>query len=39
MNFDHVELTSKNIEKSIAWYVDNLNAEIIYQDKLAFCKI
>ena len=33
MKFDHVALISKNIEKTVKWYVENLNAEILYQDE------
>ncbi len=33
MKFDHVALISKNIEKTVNWYVENLNAEILYQDE------
>ena len=32
MKFDHIARTSKNIADSIAWYVDNLKAEVIYKD-------
>lgn len=33
MKFDHVALVSKNIPESVRWYVDNWEAEILYQDK------
>jgi catechol 2,3-dioxygenase-like lactoylglutathione lyase family enzyme len=33
MNFDHVALVSKDIEKSVIWYVNNWNAKILYQDE------
>ena len=32
MKFDHVALTSKNIKNSIKWYVENLDAEVLYED-------
>lgn len=32
MIFDHVALISKNINKSINWYVEKWEAEILYQD-------
>ena len=33
MTFDHVALVSKNIKKSVTWYVEKWNAEILYQDE------
>ena len=33
MKFDHVALTSKNIRNSIQWYVENLNASVVYEDE------
>ena len=33
MTFDHVALVSKNIKKSVTWYVEEWNAEILYQDE------
>jgi len=32
MNFDHIAFISKNIEASINWYVDHMNAIVLYQD-------
>ena len=32
MKFDHIAFSSEDIEKSINWYVENLEAEILYQD-------
>ena len=32
MKFDHIARTSKDIHRTVAWYVDNLDAEIIYKD-------
>ena len=32
MKFDHIALTSKNIHRSVNWYVDKFNAEVLYQD-------
>ena len=33
MNFDHVALVSKDIKKTVNWYVENWNANILYQDE------
>ena len=33
MKFDHVALTSKNIEETVNWYVENLSAVVLYQDE------
>ena len=33
MKFDHVALVSKNVKKSVDWYVNNWNAKILYQDE------
>lgn len=32
MKFDHVAIISKNIDRSIQWYVEKWNAKILYQD-------
>ena len=33
MTFDHVAIVSKNISRSIDWYVDKWDAKILYQDE------
>ena len=33
MKFDHVALTSSNIQNSIKWYVENWNAHVLYEDE------
>tara|TARA_Y100000389_G_C17295432_1_gene430263 strand:- start:374 stop:700 length:327 start_codon:yes stop_codon:yes gene_type:complete len=33
MNFDHVALVSKNIKKTIEWYVETWEAKVLYQDE------
>mgnify|MGYP001303580168 FL=1 len=32
MKFDHVALQSKDIQRSIAWYQDHFDCEVLYQD-------
>tara|TARA_R110000824_G_scaffold273877_3_gene462526 strand:- start:5878 stop:6180 length:303 start_codon:yes stop_codon:yes gene_type:complete len=32
VKFDHIAVNVKDIEKSIEWYVENLEADITYQD-------
>lgn len=32
MKFDHVAVKSSDINRSVDWYVENLSAEVIYQD-------
>ena len=32
MNFDHVALVSKDIKKTVQWYVNNWQAKILYLD-------
>ena len=40
MDFDHVAVPSNDIAKSVNWYVDRFNAEILYQDKTwAFLRV
>jgi len=31
--FDHIALSSKNIDETINWYIENLNASVLYQDE------
>ena len=33
MKFDHAAIVSKNIKKSVSWYVEKWNAKILYQDE------
>lgn len=33
MKFDHVALISENIKKSVKWYAEKWNAEVLYQDE------
>ena len=33
MIFDHIALSSKNIDETINWYIENLNASVLYQDE------
>ena len=32
MKFDHVAFTSKDIDRSVRWYTENLGADVLYQD-------
>ena len=32
MKFDHVAVKSLDISRSVDWYVQNLSAEVLYQD-------
>ena len=33
LRFDHIALSSLDIRKSVNWYRQNLNAEVLYQDE------
>ena len=33
MEFDHIAISSKNIKRSVEWYVENLSCVIEYQDE------
>lgn len=45
MTIDHVAIPSKDIARSVAWYVGNFGAEVLYQDatwaflKFGNCKL
>lgn len=32
MKFDHIAINSTDISKSVYWFVENLDAELIYED-------
>ena len=32
MNFDHIAISSKNVENSVSWYCENFSASVVYQD-------
>jgi len=32
VEFDHIAVNVKDISKSVEWYVENLEADVIYQD-------
>ena len=32
MKLDHIALNVENIERSVSWYSENLDSEVLYQD-------
>ena len=32
MKLDHIALNVENIERSVSWYLENLDSEVLYQD-------